>query len=81
MTFDDEYEHWRSVANANVQIEPSKEEWREYVNKAIGALKKDNKSITNAEIIKQLEKDFGLPRAGYTSSCLMSLKKSIKKLT
>jgi len=79
VTYDDEYEHWRNVANANIQIEPSKKEWAEYVNKAIAALKKDNKNITNAEIIKRLEKDFGLPRARIYELMSDEFKKECKK--
>ena len=50
----------RNVANANVQIEPSEEDWALYVNKAIEALKRDRSVTKSTDIIKQLERDFGL---------------------
>ena len=78
ITLDNEYEYWKSVANANIQIEPSKEEWREYVNKAIAALKRDRK-MNNVGVIKQLEKDFGLTRTRIYDLMSDEFKKECKK--
>jgi len=58
---DDEYEHWKAVANSNVQLEPSKKEWATWVNNAIRVLKRDRK-MSNSDIVKLLNDDFGLPR-------------------
>ena len=77
--YDDEYEHWRNVANANVQIEPSEEEWALYVNKAIAALKRDRHMEKKMDIIKQLERDFGLSQRRIYELMDDEFKKECKK--
>lgn len=58
----DEYEHWKVVANSNIQMEPSQEEWRLYLSKAIDALLEKNKNLKREDIVKRLTEDFGLQK-------------------
>jgi hypothetical protein len=60
VAIDNKYLHWKAVVNANIQMEPSKEDWKLWINNAIGALKKETK-MSNAEIVRLLLDDFGLP--------------------
>jgi len=81
LDLDSEYDYWKLVANFNIQKEPSKKECIEYVNGAIAALKKEREGITNAEIIKQLEKDFGFSRSKIYELMGDEFKIEYKKLT
>ena len=76
----DEYEHWKAVANSNVQLEPSKGEWATWVNNAIRVLKNERK-MSNADIVKKLNEDFGLPRYKIYELMDDEFKIEYKKLT